>query len=443
MWWIRNIYLPKRFFTVFIVNIALFLSSYVLDFLFPVAQALIVFLLAVVCIDYILIVTQRKKIRASRKTSSILSLGDENKVTLKVFNHSPIRLNARIIDELPVQLQRRDFSKQLSLKANDFEEFSYFITPKERGDFQFGNTQVFIETLLGLIALKLESKTQQSVKTYPSIIQMKNLELLAFSAMTVSYGVKKIRRIGHSYEFEQIKNYVFGDDTRSINWKASSRRGEIMVNQYEDEKSQQIYCLIDKSRNMRMPFNGLSLIDYAINATLAISNIALKKQDKAGMISFAEKIDTVIPSARSFRHLSKIMEALYNEKFNDTEADYQKVFHASRNVIHGRSLILLFTNFESKYALERNLPILRKLSRQHLLVVLFFENTEIEEYSQKPVETVLDIYQQTMARKFIQEKDQIIKELSKHGIQAVKSKPQDLALNTVNKYLELKSRGLI
>ena len=99
-----------------------------------------------------------------------------------------------------------------------------------------------------------------------------------------------MRRIGHSYEFEQIKNYVRGDDYRSINWKATSRRGHLMVNQYEDERAQQVYNIIDKSRSMKMPFNGMSLLDYAINTSLVISNVALQKHDRAGLMTFSDKM---------------------------------------------------------------------------------------------------------------------------------------------------------
>ena len=119
---------------------------------------------------------------------------------------------------------------------------------------------------------------------------MKNFELKAFDRVSYSTGIKQIRRVGHSYEFEQIKNYVRGDDFRSINWKASSRRATLMVNQYQDERAQQVYSIIDKSRAMRMPFDGLSLMDYAINTSLVISNVALAKHDRAGLLTFSDVI---------------------------------------------------------------------------------------------------------------------------------------------------------
>ncbi|HMX40077.1 MAG TPA: DUF58 domain-containing protein, partial [Saprospiraceae bacterium] len=268
-------------------------------------------------------------------------------------------------------------------------------------------------------------------------------ELWAFDRITNQQGLKKMRRIGHSYEFEQIKNYVPGDDYRSINWKASSRRAMPMVNQYEDERSQQVYCVVDKSRVMRMPFEGLSLMDYAINTTLAISNIILKKQDKAGLLTYSDAIGATIKAERDTTQLHRIMESLYRERERTGEANYELLYEAVRRLISSRSLLLMFTNFESTYALERALPTLRRLSRFHLLVVIIFENTEIRRLAQEEVRTTADIYRQTVAQQFLQEKKEMVNKLRQYGIQMVLTKPQDLTLNTLNKYLELKSRGLI
>ncbi|MBN2818706.1 MAG: DUF58 domain-containing protein, partial [Bacteroidales bacterium] len=256
-------------------------------------------------------------------------------------------------------------------------------------------------------------------------------------------GIKKIRRIGHSYEFEQIKQYVSGDDTRSLNWTASSRASQLMVNQYEDERSQPVYCLIDKSRTMRMPFNNLSLLDYAINTSLVISNIVLRKHDKAGLLTFSNKMGNFIKAEKSSKQLNKIINTLYSETVQWLEADYELLYSATRNFIRGRSLLLLFTNFESTYALERVLPILRKLNQMHLLVVMFFENTELVSFSEQLCGNLLEINQQTAAKQIIQHKDLVQQMLQMHGIQCIKTKPEELSINTINKYLELKARGFI
>ncbi|MBK8968276.1 MAG: DUF58 domain-containing protein [Saprospiraceae bacterium] len=439
----RNLYLTNRFFWLFGGLIALFALAFPVPALFPVAKAMFVTVLALVLVDVFLLFGRRPNVLCVRELNPVFSLSDPNPVTLRLHNAGALRLRLSVVDELPVQFQRRDFEEQLTMAPEEKSTIRYELRPLTRGAYHFGNINVFVATRLGLVERRVIFVQPQEVAVYPSIIQMKRYELRAMQHIAHETGIKKIRRIGHSYEFEQIKNYVQGDDYRSINWKASSRRAALMVNQYEDERSQQVYCIVDKSRVMRMPFDGLSLMDYAINTTLAISNIILKKQDKAGLLTFSDVIGATLKAERSAGQLSLILEALYREKERTGESNYELLYEAVRRMISMRALLLLFTNFESMYALERALPTLRRLNRFHLLVVVFFENTEIRALAHEDVNRTADIYRQTVARQFLQEKKEMVYKLRQFGIQAILTKPEDLTLDTINKYLELKSRGLI
>jgi uncharacterized protein (DUF58 family) len=413
-------------------------------FLFVVGKWAIVGALALMLADVMLLFNRRVIIVIKRAVPRLLSLGSENNVKLQVYNHYNLPLKLTIIDELPFQLQQRDFSMSFTLASGEKKQLTYVVRPLMRGEYKFGRINVYLRSPLGLVERRYKEPAEAMAPVYPSLIQMKKFELKAFARISrETLGIKKIRRIGHSYEFEQIKNYVHGDDFRSINWKATSRRGDLMVNQYEDEKAQQVYSILDKSRSMRLPFDGLTLLDHSINASLVISNIALAKQDKAGLLTFAEKIDSTVKAERSRAQLKVLMESLYKQKESILEANYEMLYFAVRNFIKGRSLLFLYTNFESYYAMERVLPILRKINNLHLLVVVFFENSEVADYTMQEAGTLQDIYFHTIAQKFISEKRQIVNELKQYGIQAILTRPEDLSMNTVNKYLELKSRGMI
>ncbi|MEL6635840.1 MAG: DUF58 domain-containing protein [Bacteroidota bacterium] len=439
----KNLYLSNRFFLLFGAIAGLFVLSFSLDFLFPLIQTLFVLALVLLVVDALLLFRPGLQLDIQRRTPKVFSLGDHNVVHIRLKNFSSLRLSVEVIDELPVQFQKRDFSIQLNMSPNTEHELHYDLRPTTRGEYRFGSVNVFVSSFLGLLRRRFRQEEALEVPVFPSIIQMQQFELRAFDRLTLQTGIKKIRRLGHSYEFEQIKNYVRGDDYRSINWKASSRRAQLMVNQYEDERAQQVYSIIDKSRAMKLPFEGLSLMDYAINTSLAISNVALQKYDRAGLLTFSDTIGTTLKADRKVNQLSKILNALYKEKERNLEANYELLYHAARKLIKGRSLLLLFTNFESAYALERVLPILRRINNLHLLVVVFFENTEIKDFVKSTVDTTEGIYHQTVAQQFIAEKAAMVHKLRQYGIQAVLTKPEDLTVNTINKYLELKSRGLI
>lgn len=440
---LKNTYLTNRFFWSFGGLVLLFFLSFAFSFLFPIAQTLLVLAVIITLLDVSLLFNKKVVIQCRRKLPKILSLGDPNKIILDLENNSNLALQATIIEELPVQFQKRDFEIQQNLESGAAQTIEYNLTPVVRGEYEFGYTNIFLETFLGLIQRKIKGSEKTTIPVYPSIIQMREMQLKALSRLSYQEGIKKVRRLGHSYEFEQIKNYVRGDDYRSINWKASSRKGALMVNQYEDERAQQVYSIIDKSRNMKMPFNGMSLMDYAVNTSLAISNIILRKHDRAGLITFSNKIGTVIKADKKPTQINKILSALYKEKSGQLESDYELLYYVSRKLINRRSLLLLYTNFESRFSLERVLPILRKISKFHLLVVVIFENTEIKNFVAQEVSDTEGIYFQTVARKYLNEKEQMVQILKQYGIQSILTKPEDLSVNTINKYLMLKSRGLL
>lgn len=439
----KSFFLNNRFFLLGGGILLVLVLSFPFKLLLPIGLTSILIFVLLVLFDTLVLYGPRISVTASRLVSKVLSLGDDNPVKINVRNNSSVDLIITVIDELPEQFQVRNFKWVRNLPANKSQEFEYPLKPVTRGEYVFGDLHCFVQTRLGLIKRRITVPLGGMIPVYPSIIQMKRFELKSFVRTSLEYGVKRMQRIGHSYEFEHIKHYVSGDDFRSINWKATGRRAQLMVNQYEDEKSQQVYCLLDRSRVMHMPFGGLSLLDYSVNASLVISNIVLQKQDKAGLLTFSDRIGTAIKAERSKQQLKKILEALYNEEEQPVEANYEPLYVGARRFIKGRSLLFLFTNFESEYALQRVIPQLRNLNRQHLLVVVFFENTEISDFAKKPSDTLEDVYAQVTAEDHLFQKMQLVQQLKQFGIMSILTKPENLTVNTINKYLELKSRGLI
>lgn len=439
-----HVFLSKRFFQIFGGFIALFIATHFIGpSFFAFAKVVFYCYLSVSLIDLIYLFSTRNPLNAERVfPNKVLSLGDKNTIKIRIENNGSRHLSFECIDELPQELQVFDFGIKGKLQNEPFI-LEYKIEPKSRGLYRFGDLQFFLNTPLNLAQRKYTIQAEAEIKVFPSIYQMKRYSLLSLKKIQTELGVKKLRKIGHSYEFEQIKNYVSGDDVRTINWKATSRLSTLMVNHYQDEKSQQVYFLIDKSRPMNMPFEGLSLVDYAINSSLVLTNIALQKQDKAGLISFSDKIGSTLKANNNPAQMRKVMNALYNERYRNTEANYELLFQISRKLINRRSLIFLFSNFETLTALTNALPHIRRINKRHLLVLIVFENTEVKALQYSVVKNTKDVYMKTIANKYILEKKNMIQILRNYGIQTVFTTPQNLTINSINKYLELKSRGLI
>ncbi|PIQ47893.1 MAG: DUF58 domain-containing protein [Cytophagales bacterium CG12_big_fil_rev_8_21_14_0_65_40_12] len=443
MKWIKPLYFNNRAFQAAGIIVFLAILGYSVDFFETIARLLIFGLLALLVIDIILLFRVKKGMKAERFAPEKFSNGDENPIKLSVQNFYQFEVNLTIIDEVPAQFQMREANFKVKLDSGGSQVINYTLRPVKRGEYHFGKLNILTQSPIGLISRRFQFAEPVMVPVYPSFIQMRKYELLAISNDLTMQGIKKIRRLGHNQEFEQIKEYVAGDDFRTVNWKATARKAQLMVNTYQDEKSQQVYSLIDKSRVMKMPFEGMSLLDYAINATLALSNIAIKKGDKAGLISFQNKVNTVLPASKRNKQMQLIQESLYNQKTAFKEADFSRLFVAVKRKLTQRSLLMLYTNFESMAGLERQLPFLRNLSKSHVLVVIFFQNTELTDLLESRPKAVKDIYYKTIAEKYDHEKRLIVRELRKHGIYSVLTTPKDLTINTINKYLELKARGLI
>lgn len=442
MKFIKKLYLEQNFFYGLIGIIVLFLISYVYPSLFGVTKMLLLTLLVFTFFDILILFFAKNGINGKRILPEKFSNGDENPIEINLKNHYTFPIFTKLIDEIPHQFQKRDFLITQKIKGSSEKTFKYTLRPTERGEYWFGDLIVYVQSPLRLISRRFNTEGKKMVATYPSFIQLQKFDLMAL-AYRNEFGIKKVRRIGHTMEFEQIKEYVLGDDIRTINWKATAKRNQLMVNQFQDEKAQPIYSIIDKGRVMKMPFNGLTLLDYAINATLVISNITLKKQDKAGMFCFSKKVENRVVAERRTSQMSLILETLYNVETNFKESDFSRLYaDVKRNIKH-RSLLFLYTNFETLDGLDRQLAYLQAIAKQHVLVVIFFVNTELEDLLKTNVEDVKQIYQKTIAEKFAYEKRLIVKELKRRGVYSILTKPDNLTVDVINKYLEFKAKGVI
>lgn len=438
----KSIFFTTRFFVVCGLLVLLAIFAWKWPFLYGIVLVSALALPFIILADIILL-WSRKGLFARREMMEKLSNGDQNEIKVYLENKFPYPVWLKVIDELPVQFQARNVAFKLYLGPFGKKMLKYNVRPFRRGEYTFGAVNVLVSTILGMIERKFVFDNDITVPVYPSFIQMRKYELLAISHRLVDAGIKKVRRIGQNTEFDQIKEYVSGDDPRTVNWKATARKSRLMVNTYQDEKSQQVYSLIDMGRVMKMPFEEMTLLDYAINASLVISNIAMLKYDKAGVITFSHRVHNTVKAERKGLQMMTILEMLYKAKTGYQESDYGKLYAQVKRTITQRSLLLLFTNFETLAGMQRQMTFFRRMAKDHLLVVIFFENTELRRFLDTKPETVQEIYYQTIAEKFAYEKKLIVRELGLYGIHAVFTAPENLTVNTINKYLELKARGLI
>ena len=370
---IKEIFTQFRLYAISSFIVVFLVMGQFFDPIFLIAKIILFFFIMLLIFDLVLLFfTRRELVFVRRIIPEKLSNGDENKIMIFITNNHYFKFQAEIIDELPPQFQIRDFSVKLILPPRVEQTIEYVLIPKERGEYFFGYTNVYLSTQIGLWSRRLKFGTGSTkVAVYPSFTQMRKYEFLAISNQLVDAGVKRIRRVGSFSEFDQIKDYVPGDNYRTINWNATARKSKLMVNQYQEERSQQIFNVIDMGRVMQMPFAGMSLLDYAINSSLILSNTALLRYDKAGLITFNQKVETFLRAERGNKTIAQILELLYNQKTQHLESDFAYLSAFVRRNVSHRSLMILYTNFESIVSLHRQLGYLKHISKNHLLLILF------------------------------------------------------------------------
>lgn len=423
--------------------VLLFILGWVWSPLFIVAQLGLLALLIILAAELIILYGKNSGLKASRHTLERWSNGDENPVSILVENHSNSAIHVTVLDELPFQFQKRDLSFSAPIAARASHSFDYRVKPRERGVYRYGAINVFASLPTALIQRRYRLEADREVPVYPSYLQLRKYELMAISDRLTLAGIKRIRRPAQQSEFERIKDYVPGDDRRAVNWKATARRGKLMVNQYQDERAQQVFALIDTGRVMKMPFAGLSLLNHAINAALVIGNVAMRKEDRFGLVTFSNMIHDTLPASRARGHMQSVLQSLYSLGTDHKETDMEALFVYLKRNVRQRSLLLLFTNYESVEALRRQLPYLQRLGRQHLVVPIFFRNTELDDALQSEAQDTEQLYIHTIMERMIVEKRLIALELERHGMPAILCRPEELSVKVIDRYLEIKARGIL
>ncbi|MCO5260886.1 MAG: DUF58 domain-containing protein [Crocinitomicaceae bacterium] len=439
----KNIYLSKFFFLLFTIGVVLYaIGSFVELLIFP-AQLFFISLGLLTLLDALLIFLVKKPLSYQRTLKERIDLGDANKIKLTIVNQTRQPLLVRFYEGFPVEMQERNRSYHSLLLPHKDWSIVYEFIPTKRGDVVFNSPYFILSSVFHLVQRRILIDDVQSVKIFPSMNQLKKYELMVFSNKKIQTGIKRIRKIGNNSEFEQIKEYIQGDEVKSINWKATSRTNSLKVNKYQEEKSQNVYCVLDKSRSMQMEFDDLSLLDYSINSILTLSNIMLKNGDKIGLFTFSDTIDSKIIAGKNNYQMQLLIDALYNQETAFKNPNYELLYQTIRTTVKTRSLFILFTNFETEEALHRALPILQKINQKHLLVVVLFQNSDLEVLSFRKPKAMREVYQSIVAEQMTELKTKIVAQLRQSGIQTILTLPNDLTVKSINKYLELKAKGML
>jgi len=383
-------------------------------------------------------------LRMERRAEPIFSLGVENPVALEAVNPSAVPLTLEIVDEPPAEFRTEGDSQQVRVAPGTRWKFSYHTTPPRRGDFAFGALNFRARTDLGLVAVqRQETPADARVRVYPNLRDSRHLALLAMRDQLAQMGIRTARTPEAGREFESLRDYVSGDEYRTVDWKATARRSRLTTRQYDVERSQKLLIVLDLGRTMTSRLGDLTKADLAINATVLLTSVAARLDDRVGVVAFADKILGVLPPGRGRMQSMRLLEFLYPLEAVPREADYLGAFTEIARRVQGRTLVIVFTDLVDPESSSQLIAQLGVLARRHAVLCVALADYELDRILAGPPEDIPALYRQTVAQTLLDDRDQAAAKLSARGVGVMKASPEHLSVQVVNRYLGFKATGRV
>jgi uncharacterized protein (DUF58 family) len=408
-----------------------------------IAYNLLLLLLAVA--DFAACPRPERALSATRFTDDALSVATENEVTLQLRNETSRRLLATVRDEPPSDFQFESAARQIRRKFGPFEVFSlhYNVLPPARGDFSFGDVYVRLRGPLGLIQRQGTIPASATVAVYPNVRAVADYELMLRRAHLMRQGNRRVRIVGGGREFASLREYTPDDEYRTVDWKATARRGKVMSRTYEAERSQDILLLIDLGRLMRQEIGHTQKLDHVVNAALMLAHVVAGADDRIGLLTFADTPRQYLPPRRGRAQANDILDALYAARAEPVESDYRAAFRFLQARWRKRSLAVLFTDLSDPEASGMLLAEISQLASAHLVVCVGVSDPLVGERARQYPEEAHQVFEKAVAEEVIADRRRALNLLKKRGVLVVDAEPQDLSADLIARYLEVKSRSML
>jgi uncharacterized protein (DUF58 family) len=433
----------RRFFLLLALGLVLLSLGWVSRRMLYITIGYDIFLVALAALDYF-ISEKAAGFRITRDMEDRFAMGADNEVTVKVANQSRRKVTFIIKDEYPPQMELlAPREAQLTVPASRSRTWSYSLLPTARGNYEFGKTSVRFRSRLGLLWKQVSYPTTRNVKVYPDIREAKKNELYAHRNRRPEPGLRRLRLKGHGREFESLRDFVIGDEIRHISWAATARRGKLITRQYTIERSQNIVVLLDTGRLMTARIGRLSKLDHAINAALSIAYVAASGGDNVGLLAFSRKVISYLPPRRGHDQVNQVMEALYNIEPQLIEPSYKRAFNFFDANCHRRSLVVILTDLVDRDASAELLAHTSKLIPRHLPLIVTIGDTDLRELIRAHPSTAADVYRQSVAEGMLRQREEALSRIRHAGGLALDVPAGRLSIELVNKYLDVKERGLL
>lgn len=375
-----------------------------------------------------------------RRAVGRLVVGMESTIHLDVHNTSSRSIRLTLRDQVPRAFSPDPVEHALVVPPFARRSVSYTVRPMRRGAFHFGDVYARLEGMIGLGARLLAIPAVSEARVYPNVVGPRRYELAARLGDLKSMGYRNIRRIGGGGEFEQLREYVEGDSFRDFDWKSTAKRQRPITRVYQQEKSQIVLLAIDAGRMMGTRLSGLAKLDHAINAALLLAYVALRQGDRVGLVVFADSVQHFVAPGRGPGQYRRLLDALYRTESQPTFVDFRRLVEFLRVRVPRRSLLVLFSDLLDETQAQPLAENAALLHRKHLPVCVTMNDPVAQRMASAPVSDERTFYTRVAAIDVLRDRESVKATLGSRGVAVVEAPANELAVATVNRYLEIKSR---
>lgn len=372
-----------------------------------------------------------------------VSVTGKQSISIRIGNESTANLRVRLRDTVPPSFRATPEELAGMVPANNGNEFSYTIHPSQRGRFEFGSVHLRYRSVLGLWERAREIPAQAVIQVYPAVDAIDRYHLLACTDQLPVLGIRRLRFRGNAWEFESLREFVDGDDTRLMDWKATARRRKLIVRNQQAERSQSVIVFVDSGRLMTAEEAGISKLDHAINAAILLTHVALVRGDRVGLCAFSADVHAwVAPRARS-EQMRTVTEALYDLAGDFTESDHARCLRQVALRHNKRALLVILTDFVDADTAADMVAAMSRTARRHVVLFVAFKDPFMERTAHCNPGSATEGFRKAIALGLLRERQEVLRRLRLAGVQVIEAEPVGVTPALINKYMEISLRGLV
>ncbi|HEU4454967.1 MAG TPA: DUF58 domain-containing protein [Longimicrobium sp.] len=382
------------------------------------------------------------RLMVDRKWPRRISLGATADVSLTLESTAGRPLRVRVTDDIPPILSREgpEFH-EVTVRPGDVERIAYHVRADRRGDDAFGDVHLRVLGPLGLAWRQRRVARVDELRVQPGVREVHQYRLLGLRNRLREAGFRAIRQRGEGGSFESLREYARGDDPRTLDWKATARRGTFIVRQYESERRQNVMIAIDAGRLMTQQVGTRERLDHALTAALLLADVAAVHGDNVGLLVFADRVQQYLPPSKAT--LARLADALGEVHARVVEPNYPAAFTYLAKQLRRRSLLVIFTDIIDASASAALVAHLGRAAERHLPIAVALRNPDLEAAAALPPTDEASVYRRTAAEELLQARQAALTSMQRSGVLVADTRPQDAVPAVVNRYLDVKRRGLL